>query len=139
MRAGTAEYFSAGHPPTVLIQPARAGRGDAEEGAPAEIELLTVQSGVVGAFETMAYEGGSFAFNEGDILFMYTDGAVEARNAGREFFGERRLFDVLLQASSKGVEGLCDSVLSALDTFSGSALDDDIALVALRFDRAGEA
>lgn len=139
LRAGTAEYCSAGHPPTVLIHPARAGRGDAEEGAPAEIELLTVQSGVVGAFETMAYEGGSFAFSEGDILFMYTDGAVEARNAGREFFGERRLFDVLLQASSKGVEGLCDSVLSALDTFSGSALDDDIALVALRFDRAGEA
>ena len=143
LRAGVAEYCSAGHPPTVLIHPARAAADDPAGGTPAgdaptEIELLSVQSGVVGAFETMVYEGGTFTFAPGDILFMYTDGAIEARNADREFFGERRLFDVLLDASANGVEGLCAKVLSALDSFSASALDDDIALVALRFDAAGE-
>ena len=47
------------------------------------------------------------------------------------------LFDVLLRASVNGVEGLCQEVLAELDAFSGSALDDDIALVALRFDEIG--
>lgn len=87
----------------------------------------------------MAYEGGSFSFSPGDILFMYTDGAIEARDASGAFFGERRLYDVLLRASAHGVTGLCSSVLAELDAFSGSALDDDIALVALRFDGDGRA
>ena len=135
LRAGTATYCSAGHPPTVLIHP---GAPDDQGGVThGEMELLSVQSGVVGAFESMTYEGGRFSFAPGDILFMYTDGAIEARNPDREFFGERRLFDFLLRASARGVEGLCHAVLAELDAFSESALDDDIALVALRFDEAG--
>ena len=65
---------------------------------------------------------------------MYTDGALEARDASGDFFGEQRLREVLLRALPAGVEGLCEAVLSELDAFTGSALDDDIALVALRFD-----
>ena len=128
LRAGRAVYCSAGHPPTMLL---RAGAEEAE--------LLSVQSGVIGAFETMTYETGSFAFEAGDILFMYTDGAIEARDAAGGFFGEQRLRDELLARAGRGVEGLCEEVLETLDRFAGGALDDDIALVALRFDVAGAA
>lgn len=129
LRTRTATYCSAGHPPTMLARPPR-------EGSSGEVELLSVQSGVVGAFENMVYEVGSFTFQPGDILFMYTDGAIEARDSSGGFFGERRLRDVLLRESADGVEGLCGKVLAELDEFSGSALDDDIALVALQFDPA---
>lgn len=122
LRAKIATYCSAGHPPTMLVRPGR------------EVELLTIQSGVVGAFDTMRYEGGSFTFQTGDILFMYTDGAIEARDAAGAFFGEQRLRDLVLQASAHGVDGLCETVLDALDTFTESALDDDVALVALELD-----
>lgn len=125
LRSRRAVYCSAGHPPSMLLHP--------EEGG-GEAELLSVQSGVVGAFDAMVYENGSFAFAPGDILFMYTDGALEARDAGGDFFGEQRLREVLLRALPSGVEGLCETVLGELDEFTGSALDDDIALVALRFD-----
>ena len=67
-------------------------------------------------------------------MFMYTDGAIEARNAQGDFFGEQRLRDLLLTQSLQGIEGLCDNVLLSLDEFTGSVLDDDIAMVALRFD-----
>ena len=127
LRAGRAVYCSAGHPPTMLLRPGAA-----------EAELLSVQSGVLGAFEGMRYESGSFAFEAGDILFMYTDGAIEARDAAGAFFGEQRLREVLLRASQAGVTGMCGAVLNALGAFAGGALDDDIALVALRFDTAGE-
>lgn len=127
LRHGRATYCSAGHPPTMLV------KSDDEGGV--EAELLSVQSGVVGAFSSMVYENGTFSFSPGDILFMYTDGAIEARDAHGEFFGEARLREVLLRAAAEGVDGVCAQVLDELDDFAGSALDDDIALVALRFDR----
>lgn len=132
LRRGYATYCSAGHPPSMLV---RASRADAQGGtSPAEIELMSVQSGVVGAFETMSYKAGSFEFSPGDILFMYTDGAIEARDPAGDFFGEQRLRDTLLREASSGIDGLCGRVLSALDAFAASALEDDVAMVALRFD-----
>ena len=132
LRRGYATYCSAGHPPSMLV---RTPRASAQGGAsPAEIELMSVQSGVVGAFETMSYEAGSFEFSPGDILFMYTDGAIEARDPAGDFFGEQRLRDTLLREASSGIDGLCGRVLSALDAFAASALEDDVAMVALRFD-----
>lgn len=125
---GEAVYCSAGHPPSMLV---RAGCGDAEPGG--EVELLSIQSGVVGAFESMAFESGSFSFGPGDILFMYTDGAIEARDAEGGFFGEQRLRTILLEQAGAPVEGLCQRVLDELDAFTGSVLEDDIALVALQF------
>ena len=132
LRRGYATYCSAGHPPSMLVRTPRASaQGSA---SPAEIELMSVQSGVVGAFETMSYEAGSFEFSPGDILFMYTDGAIEARDPAGDFFGEQRLRDTLLREASAGIDGLCGRVLSALDAFAASALEDDVAMVALRFD-----
>ena len=133
LRAGRATYCSAGHPPTMLVHPPLPAHenGPGHEG---EVELLSCQSGVVGAFEGMKYEAGTFSFAPGDVLFMYTDGAIEARDPAGEFFGEQHLRDLLLMQSGSDVRGLCARVLAELDTYTASALDDDIALVALRFD-----
>lgn len=136
LRRGEAVYCSAGHPPSMLVRSADLGAGGPEGEVPVrEIELLSVQSGVVGAFDSMVFQSGTFRFRPGDILFMYTDGAIEARSPEGEFFGEQRLRDLLLQTADEGVEGICRRVLSELDRFCDSALEDDIALVALRFDR----
>lgn len=131
LRRGRATYCSAGHPPTML---AHAGTGDAEGAGASEIELLSEQSGVVGAFENMAFTSGTFSFARGDVLFMYTDGAIEARSSTGEFFGEQRLRDLLLANAGNGARGLCQRVLDELDAFTDSALEDDIALVALEFE-----
>lgn len=126
LRHGRATYCSAGHPPAMLLHTDADGAVEAEQ--------LSTQSGVIGAFSSMAYENGTFTFKPGDILFMYTDGAIEARDASGAFFGEERLSSVLLSAAADGIDGMCAQVLDALDTFTGSALNDDIALAALRFD-----
>lgn len=88
---------------------------------------------MIGAFESMAYETGAFTFAPGDMLFMYTDGTIEARDRTGAFFGEQRLRDLLLSVSGEGVSGICGKVLGELDRFTESALDDDIALVSLEF------
>ena len=132
LKTGRATYCSAGHPPTMVIRPSSTPLGGGET-CGGEVELLGCQSGVIGAFESMVYETGFFTFAPGDMLFMYTDGTIEARDRAGAFFGEQRLRDLLLTVSSEGVSGICGKVLGELDRFTESALDDDIALVALEF------
>ena len=119
-------YCSAGHPPAILVS--------AQSG---EAELLDVQSGVVGAFHDMEYKNGSIRLHEGDILLLYTDGTTEARSPEGAFFGETGLRDMIMNEVPKGFDGLLNRFLSTLDRYTGRRLDDDVAMVALRFDELG--
>ena len=120
-------YCSAGHPPAILVS---AQSGDAE--------LLDVQSGVVGAFHDMEYKNGSIRLHEGDILLLYTDGTTEARSPEGAFFGETGLRDMIMNEVPQGFDGLLNRFLSTLDRYTGRRLDDDVAMVALRFDELGD-
>ena len=119
-------YCSAGHPPAILVS--------AQSG---EAELLDVQSGVVGAFHDMEYKNGTVRLHEGDILLLYTDGTTEARSPEGAFFGETGLRDMIMDEVPRGFDGLLDRFLSTLDRYTGQRLDDDVAMVALRFDELG--
>ena len=125
-RSGEATYCSAGHPPAMIVH------GPHEPAA--ELELLTVQSPIVGAFENMHYDNGMFTFEPGDILYMYTDGTTEARSPSGEFFGEDALRETLLRVCRLGIEEVPRGVLGEVEAFAGGSLHDDIAMVALRFD-----
>lgn len=125
-QTGEATYCSAGHPPAMLVH---------RPGMPsAELELLTVQSPVVGAFEGLHYDNGMFVFNKGDILYLYTDGTTEARNADGAFFGEEALRETLLRVCRRGVESVPQGILDEVGAFAGGDLHDDIAMVAVRYD-----
>ena len=119
-------YCSAGHPPAILVS--------AQSG---EAELLDVQSGVVGAFHDMEYKNGTVRLHEGDILLLYTDGTTEARSPEGAFFGETGLRDMIMDEVPRGFDGLLNRFLSTLDRYTGRRLDDDVAMVALRFDELG--
>ena len=100
----------------------------------AELELLTVQSPIVGAFEGLEYVNGAFEFERGDMLYLYTDGTTEARSPSGDFFGEDMLRETLLRVCRAGVEHVPQGVLDAVEEFAGGDLHDDIAMVAVRFD-----
>lgn len=123
---GRITYCSAGHPPAVLMR-----------AQTHELAMLDVQSGVVGAFRDMNYQDGIMGISEGDVLVLYTDGTTEARDPEGAFFGEDGLRDMLVTEGARGFEGLTDRMMSTLDAFTGNNLEDDVALVALRFDKVG--
>ena len=127
LERATLIYCSAGHPPAMLLRSARH-----------ELQLLEVQSGVVGAFSEMNYKNGVAELEEGDILLLYTDGTTEARARDGHFFGEDGLKEAIMSKQQVGVPGLCQALLSELASFTGQRLEDDVALVALRFDEVGE-
>lgn len=119
-------YCSAGHPPAIL---ARAQTGD--------LSTLDVQSGVVGAFREMEYRNGRVKLFPGDVLLLYTDGTTEARAPDGAFFGETGLCEAVMAELPVGFEGLLDRLLTRLDEFTDCHLEDDVALVSLRFDKFG--
>lgn len=121
----TLTYCSAGHPPALLYRKKEN-----------KLEELNVQSGVVGAFSQMAYHDGVVSICENDNLFLYSDGVTEARNAQGMFFGEQQLKEALMaeEKCNKKENDLCDRILERLEVFSERKLDDDVAMVSIRFD-----
>lgn len=127
--ACTITYCSAGHPPALLV------RAGAEE-----LSILDVQSGVVGAFHDIAYQDGVCKLGVGDVLLLYTDGTTEARDPSGAFFGEQGLRDMVMResAADKPYDGFLNRLLATLEDFTGHTLEDDVAMVCLRFDELGE-
>ena len=121
-QSSTLIYCSAGHPPSLLIR------------ASGEVESLDVQSGVVGAFHEMRYRNGYVRLSEGDMLLLYTDGTTEARSPTGDFFGDEGLRDAIMMQAPRGFEGFLDRMLNVLDNFTERRLEDDVAMVLLRFD-----
>lgn len=128
LASSTITYCSAGHPPALLV---RAGGQ--------EMTLLDVQSGVVGAFHDIAYRDGSIGIGEGDVLLLYTDGTTEVRDPSGAFFGEQGLRDMVMRESDpqKPYEGFLSRLLGTVEEFTGHKLEDDVAMVSLRFDALG--
>lgn len=126
LKNATLSYCSAGHPPALLVNTQTV-----------EMETLNVQSGVVGAFHEMKYKNGRIALHAGDLLMLYTDGTTEARSRDGSFFGDDGLRDALMKEVPRGFDGLLDRLLQTLDRFTDRNLDDDVAMVCLRFDDVG--
>lgn len=75
-----------------------------------------------------------FAFANGDIMVLYTDGITEAKNAKGEEFGYKRLAEILTEEKAKSPKEIQDRIISSLYEFSGSeSLDDDYTTMIIRF------
>ncbi len=68
----------------------------------------------------------------GDVLVLYTDGAIESRSARGEPFGMERLVSAVEAAGSRPVAELRDHILADLNAFAPKR-DDDVALVVARY------
>ncbi|NLU66262.1 serine/threonine-protein phosphatase [Streptomyces sp. HNM0574] len=73
----------------------------------------------------------------GEVLFLYTDGAEDARNTDGDCFALRETLGVLLaRRPAPAPAELVDGARSALLRHTGGAVGDDVALLALRDERA---
>ena len=99
-------YISAGHNPPLLL------RSDGTS------ELLTQGGLPLGLFETSRYSESVVEFHSGDILVLYTDGVVEARNTGDEEFGLKRLEEVVRGSSDRRAHEIVKAITTAVDLHS---------------------
>ena len=118
LEASTLRVCSAGHPPAWLwhdgeVRPLRSSG-----------PLLTLDPN--GTFSSR-----EVGLDEGDLLLLYTDGLTEARN-GEMLFGEERVAATLRREPGRDPAYLCKALLEAARDFSGTALGDDVAILAIK-------
>ncbi len=116
---GRGSFISAGHNPSYLL---RAATGEVDE--------LTSEDMILGAFSFATYQAHSVEMAPGDVLVVYSDGLTEAENPEEEMFGERRLVDLIRRNAHLGADGLEEKIFQALDGFTrGHDQTDDITFI----------
>lgn len=122
---GEFTYVNAGHNPPLL----RRKNGT--------YEYLKVKPGfVLAGFGGMHYDSFTMTLQEGDSLFLYTDGVTEALNMEKELYGEARLRDALnAECAVKMSEvELLPYVREELETFAqGAEQADDITMLVMKY------
>jgi sigma-B regulation protein RsbU (phosphoserine phosphatase) len=123
-------YFSyAGHPPILIRR-----RSDPHwwHGL-VEPETGTVLANLpLGIDSATVYEQRAVPFSQGDRVFLYTDGVIEAPSPSGRLFGEQGLLDVLEGAADEDLPQLKAAVLEALRRHTAGTLEhDDVTLMAI--------
>jgi len=113
-------WSNAGHNPPLLLRP---------DGSVVWLKPCGPALGIVAGAR---WRDVDQRFAEGDILLLYTDGVVEARDASREFFGVDRLIEAARRPAASAAE-IRSHVLDALTRHAGATpLKDDFTLIVAR-------
>jgi sigma-B regulation protein RsbU (phosphoserine phosphatase) len=122
---GEMEYSNGGHLPPFVLS------------APSGLTLVPMDKNfMVGNMPALVFSSQKLRLMPGDFLFLYTDGATEASNPGREMFTGKRLTNALSEVfgNGKDVRGIIEGVLGKIKEFAGEAEQyDDITLMAIHF------
>ncbi len=124
---GTLEFTRAGHCPTLMYQK--------KDHRSIFFHEKGMGLGIVRNPDYGSYlESQCIPFAPDDIVLLYTDGIVEARNARKEEYGYERLKDLLGENAHLESKHILDTILSKVKDFcKGSAMEDDHTAVLIKF------
>jgi len=122
LETGELKFANAGHNPPVVRR---------KDG---EFEYLKSKVGfILGGMEDIKYTEQSINLNEGDEIFLYTDGVVEATNKETVLYGDERLKSALDHYRYEDATAMCKSLLENVDAFVGEAPQfDDITMLSIK-------
>jgi sigma-B regulation protein RsbU (phosphoserine phosphatase) len=130
LKAGKITYANASHEQPLLLPLSEEGRKFKKS----DITLLGEVNGKrLGHEKDTVYEEISIDFKLGQTLFAYTDGLTDAENEKKEQFGERTVFKMAADASTKGSQrGLHDQIAKRIVEFTQEIEQpDDITFLSL--------
>ena len=120
LATGRLRYCNAGHDHPVLAR-------DTVE------ELPALANVPVGTFDDFQYQAQETVVSPGTLLFLYTDGVTEAKDAGRRQYGRERLLQTL-STCSREPAAIVREIEHSVRAFSGTAgQSDDITTLAVRY------
>ena len=106
-----------------------------------QFELFKDKHGfVLAGIEDSRYREYELNLQNGDMLFVYTDGVTDATNSQNELFGLDRMIDALNNGDNSSCEQLLHDVRAEIDCFVGDAPQfDDITMLSIRIKDDGDA
>ncbi|WP_426956752.1 PP2C family protein-serine/threonine phosphatase [Muricoccus radiodurans] len=121
-RSGTGRIAVAGHEAPFVLGP----------GGPRVMTGLTRQP-PLGAMEEYPYRSDPLSLEQGEALFLFSDGVTEAEDGADGFFGRDRLTAALERANQAPAAGIVRTVLEAVASFAaGVPQADDITALVVR-------
>ncbi|HTZ74952.1 MAG TPA: PP2C family protein-serine/threonine phosphatase [Candidatus Aquilonibacter sp.] len=110
-------YVNAGHNAPILMRASHAAERLESGGPPLGLPLFR------GA--EPQYDCGSIQLGQGDLLFVFTDGVIDAVNEDGDEFGETRLLGLLRDLPQGTAADMRDCIMKELNSFVGEARQQD--------------
>jgi phosphoserine phosphatase RsbU/P len=117
---------SGGHPPALILR------------ADGSVERVETPGTLVGVLENARFEDRDARLAPGDLLLLYTDGAIELRRRDLTF-GEQQLEQVLREHAGMPADDVVDAISRRIEALQDGSPRDDVALLALRMEPAHDA
>ncbi len=120
---GNLWYAIAGHPSPIII-----------DYKTLAVRQLYIGSTPLGVLESARYENHHDKLMPSEVILLYTDGLLEARN-GNGMFGEEGVVNTLLGITDLDIKDIPKILLDAAEEFSKGKLNDDVAIITVGLDR----
>ncbi len=127
-RAASLTLANAGHPPLLMLT-----------GGEAAPRLIGTGGLPLGTRLDADYQAERHEVGRGDTLVFYTDGVLEAHNAGGASFGEERLTEEARKSGPAATaRQVRDSIVNGVSRFKGDTVQvDDLTLVVIKLGDLG--
>lgn len=117
----TFTFSRGGHPYPVLC---RAGTGQSR--------MLKCRGTILGMFENPEFSEQTMSLEQGDRIFLYTDGFPETRNKRGEKIGYGAVPSLIERSSRDTIDETLDAIMRELDRFrSGEPFNDDVVIMGI--------
>jgi sigma-B regulation protein RsbU (phosphoserine phosphatase) len=121
--SGRLRLAQAGHPAPILLRKDKPPEPLGDGGFP------------LGIFPDRSFDPLEYYVENGDRLFLCSDGVLECNNIAGEEFGQDRLMEVLNNHRDSSLDTLVTSLQSTMHDWAGSTeFADDVTLLALEID-----
>jgi sigma-B regulation protein RsbU (phosphoserine phosphatase) len=112
-------YTNAGHPPPLHV------RGS-------EVRSLDSQGMLLGIVEAAGYTSAKIPLRSGDLMVMFTDGILEARDPDQQFFKQDGVLAAINGRTTEPVGEILDTVWQNCELHAAGNHDDDRSLLVMR-------
>lgn len=122
------EFANAGHPAPILYN------AEKDEILEVKYEDPDKQYGIIGIEGLdVSFPPVSFRMGKDDIILCFTDGITEAMNNNREYFGKKRIMELLQENHDRTPAEINQKIVECLHEFIGNKpIDDDVTLIVLK-------
>lgn len=118
-KTGLLVYANAGHPPAIAITHS------------SKQQIMLYRTGIpIGYADDFEYEERTVNLSPGDLLLLYTDGIIEARQAGGDVLSVEGLQEILFRHTNLGPQEMVEVVCEETKRFAEGNFRDDIAIIA---------
>jgi len=116
--SGKIKILNAGHLPPILIRSSG-------------MEKLKITSPALGLIPDAIFNEQTAVIHAEEYLIIYSDGLTEAQNEEGNFYGEKKLLELLSRNSNLSSENLGEKMLAEISAFIGKAKTHDDLTIAI--------